>query len=144
MPGNLQDIYSKLNTKPPETHPLNDVYEYLHNNLLPKDTREYPDNITDLIKELKGGREIDWILGEIDSPGISKILKSNLPLTKKAYAIAETKPSMQFLKDKQQTAKTLTEKLVKQEKFDEAMLAASDHQMWREAMEKMEGQIQHK
>ena len=74
---------------------------------------------------------------------IEKIVNSKLSPTEKAYKIAETNPDKAFLIKKRKEAKELAEKLQAEGKYDEAMQVATDGQMWREAMEKMEGQAQH-
>ena len=51
MPGRLdiRKVYEEL-----QTHPGEELLDYLYNNLFPKDDREYPDTIEEFLKEYQG------------------------------------------------------------------------------------------
>jgi hypothetical protein len=65
-------------------------------------------------------------------------------LTGRAYKIADSgKYTIKQLRAIQAKFRGKSEQLLKRGKHQEAMDAASEHQMWREAAERMEGQAQH-
>jgi len=65
-------------------------------------------------------------------------------LTGTAYEIADSgKYTLEQIQKKQREFADLSNALRKEGKFQEAMDAASNHQMWREAAERLQGQLQH-
>jgi len=88
------------------------------------------------------------LLGEIPGPikGISMLdgLKAGKTLTGMAYEIADSgKYTLAQLQKKQNEFAGLASSLHREGKLQEAMDAASEHQMWREAAERLQGQPQH-
>jgi len=93
---------------------------------------------------LYGEPDYKWQYGEVDPPGV-KLAQGALTLTQKAYKIADSgKHTLKQLQDKAKALNAKNAELLKAGKFEEAADVAFEHQMWREAAEKMQGAPQHK